>query len=191
MKDLKQSRVQILPILFLLFGSTQSFAICDHERSERDQFKKNFDYASKTANVACAAGSVFTIMTFGASLAPCAAAGLAAENQRRILKEKEAHLSHCEDTWVANQRRASELAIQKTQRIKAIQIDYDIKRQQVLRDYELRIQDVLNEFASEGYDLTHPDIQTEIKDNQTKLQEEFNQVLNLLEEQKNREIAGI
>ena len=82
----------VVSLVLALNTCTLGFAACEAEKKEREQSKENFDKASKVAAATCATGSLFTIISGGLSLIPCASAGLVAENQRRILGEKESNL---------------------------------------------------------------------------------------------------
>ncbi len=187
MKYQKSAKLMALGLII----SANAFAVCDRERAEREQFKHRFDAAAATATASCAAGSFFTIITFGASLIPCATAGLAANNQKRILDEKEANLQACENEYLRQQQLQAQREIDRKARIDSIQQAFNVKRDQITREFETKRQQLIVEFETSGYDPGNPDVQAEIKEKQEELQKELNQALDAIESERSRALAGV
>lgn len=181
----------VVSLVLALNTCTLGFAACETEKKEREQSKEDFDKASKVAAATCATGSLFSIATGGLSLLPCAAAGLTAENQRRILGEKESNLLACENENLRLQKLLAQQALERKARIDSIHLTYNTKREQIIRDYELKNSDLMHEFEISGFDLTHPDIQLDIKEKQSALQVELNQELKKNESERARSLVGV
>jgi len=178
-------------IVLSLSISTSAFAVCDQERAEREHFNQLFNAAAATAAASCAAGSFFSIVTFGGSLIPCAAAGLTADNQRRIFEEKEANLKNCENEYLRQQQLQAQREADRRARIAAIQQSFNVKREQITREFDAKAHQLQVEFETSGFDLSNPDVQAELKEKHQALQMELNQALDANESERNRTLAGI
>lgn len=185
------NRFQMISTLLLLTTSHSAFAVCEKERAEREKFRSSFETASRVASGTCAAGSLATVFTFGASLIPCATAGGIAQNQHRILKEKENNLQACENENLRREQLLAQQELDKKKRVEYFQQHYNTKRDQIIRDFESKFQQIVTEFEIEGYDLTHPDIQLEIKEKQKELQKQLDLALEENELERNRALAGV
>ena len=75
-------------VVLFAFLSSQSFAICEQERSEFEDWNSKCEKLSAASQVSGVVGGFFAIATFGASMAPCAAAiaaaGLVASTKSRF-----------------------------------------------------------------------------------------------------------
>ena len=178
-------------IVLTLGISTSAFAACDQERGEREHFKQLFDGAAATAAASCAAGSFFSIVTLGGSLIPCAAAGLTANNQKRIFEEKETNLRNCENDYLRQQQIQAQREADRRARITAIQQSFNVKREQIAREFDAKARQLQMELETSGFDLSNPDVKAEIKEKQQELQKELNQSLDANESERNRTLAGV
>jgi hypothetical protein len=181
----------VLTFLLVLGMSSPTFAVCDQEKRERDEFRNNFDTASRVAGAACAAGGLAAIITFGASLIPCAPAVATAENQKRIFNEKEVNLQRCEVNYATAQREATERAIARNAKIRAIEVEFLDRREKLIRTFEERNKQISLETEAQGYDLTNADVQTEIREKSANLQQELNKALEALEAERKKAMDGV
>lgn len=181
----------MISMLLIVTTSNAAFAVCEKEREERDNFRRNFETSSRVASVTCAIGSLFSFASGGASLIPCGGTGSVAQNQNRIFKEKENNLQACENENLRRQQLIAEQEIEKKKRIEFIQYSYNTKRDQIIRDFVIKFQQIVTEFEMEGYDLSNPDIQLEIREKQEELQKQLDLALEKNELERNRTLAGV
>ena len=163
--------------LVLLTVSSSAFAVCEHERKERNDFQSHADTASRVATLVCAGGSFFTLVTFGASLIPCAAAVATAENQKRILGEKENNLQNCLNTDLRKQKVAADAEDMKKLNILRIHNAIDFQREVYRNCYQEKLTTAQGDFVREGYDLTNEDVQGELNDILRDIQTELDALL--------------
>ena len=189
-------RISVAVVLLLSF-STQAFAVCEQERNEYANWNTKCETLSAASQVTGVAGGIFAIVTFGASMIPCAATCAAAQNACRIRDEKQHNLSKCE-AYQANLAHQSQVAAQlslqteqaKRNKIAQINADFAAKKIKLYQVYDQMILDFVNNFASDGWDLDDPDSQNVIRTTRANVDLERNQKLDQLEIDRKQEIAG-
>jgi len=183
-----------LVVLFALLSS-QAFAICEQERSEFENWNSKCEELSAASQVSGVVGGFFAIATFGASMAPCAAAIAAAQNACRIRDEKKSNLTRCENWHAENARRIeveAQVAIARErtlqQRISMINSDYENRKAEVTRDYAERLRRFVEDYAAEGWDINTPESQEHLRQIRVNFENERNARLDQLEQERQQDV---
>lgn len=141
-------------------------AFCENERNESQDWIAKCDQLSAASQISGAVGGAFAILTFGASLAPAAAAIGAAHNACRIRDEKIANLSRCEAREAELTRQqvaASALELERERRRAGINLDFDLRRDALMEDHQAALKALVDHLANEGFDLDDPATQELIR----------------------------
>ena len=186
-----------LVVVLLLSISTQAFAVCEQERNEFEDWNTRCEKLCAASQITGTAGGIFAIVTFGASLIPCAAAIGAAKNACRIRDEKRNNLNNCEkfQTDLANQvLKDAEILLQAKQarqnKIAQINTDYADKKLKITQLYDKKIQDFVDNFVTEGWDINDPDSQELIRTTRADMEHERDLILDQLEIDRKLEVSN-
>lgn len=175
------SRIHFLSAFFILTFSAPSFASCELEQEERASFRKNFESATQVAGTICRASSWWTIFSVVGSLASCTAAKKIAENQQKILEEKETNLKNCEDKILRDQQWIEQQETERKAKINSIQVTYNTKRDQLFRFFEVKALQLILDFETCGLDLSNPALQQDLKEKQDELHAQLRRELEVIE----------
>lgn len=164
--------------------ASNAFAVCERERAELAEWNSRAEELSAASCVAGAAGGFFAIVTFGASMAPCAALSASAANAHRIKNEKQDNLNICEGN-AAREAEASKSAADAAQAA----ANLAVLREEYIRDcnerdrqnlaihtdnlngiYDRMVQDFVAALVAEGWDIADQDTINLINDTRLDLQ---------------------
>lgn len=181
--------IQSFVVLLLVFAFTSNaFAICEHERNDYADWNDRCEKLSATSQAIGAVGGLFAMVTFGASMIPCAAATAAASNACRIKDEKKQNLETCEarSAYLAQEaQEAADRAIAAEQarlgRIAQIDEDFVSRRTVILQQYNQMIQDFTKNYTAEGWNMNDPESQELLRTTRTSIERERDQRLDQLE----------
>ena len=184
--------------LILTVFSLNAFAFCESERDEYERWNSRCEKLSATSELTGYAGGVFAFVTFGLSMAPCAAATAAAHNACRIMEEKKNNLERCESYHVglATEGRKAEairLAKEKERQdtINQINDKYMGKQDRINAKYDQLIEDFVNSCAVDGWDLDDPETEALIQNTTSDFEAERNTKLGRLEAKRREELSSV
>lgn len=170
--------------MFLLTSifSIVSFAECDKEKSELEGAQGNCNNAI-AASVAVTTGGAIAIPIFG-GLIFGAQAALVAKNQCRIRDEKQNNLSNCELNFRNEQATLAAEMQARAAKILEVNRDYDQKVAEATQQSQSQFNAFIEDLQKEGYDLTAPNIAEEIEQDRTRLGQELQKTLAVIEHER-------
>ena len=188
---------KFVAIILLFTFSTHAFAICEHERNEFSDWNSKCEQLSAASQVSGAAGGIFAVATFGASLIPCAVAIATAHNACQIMDEKQQNLVTCEAHHVNLAKQAQEAAQAvllgeqaRQDRIAEINADFSNRRTQIVQYFNKIMQDFVNNLTSEYRNIEDPETQELIRTTRSTMERERDQRLDQLEIERKQAIAN-
>jgi hypothetical protein len=143
-------------------------------------------------------GGFFAVVTFGASMLPCAAAAAAANNACRIRDEKKDNLDSCLAHHAHLAQQAQEMAERamaveqaRQARIEQLNADFLNRRDLIIHQYDQMIRDFIENFITEGWNIEDPESQELLRATQVNMERERNERLDQLEVERRQAVAHV
>jgi hypothetical protein len=188
-----------IPLLLSVL-CTNAFAVCDSEKSERDEFRTLCLSIAGASTAIATYGSTLPITVFGIPIGGLLGVppGIVAHNQCRIWMEKEQNLANCERNYAAEQeaalqRQRNELAkIQaRNNRIAEINSHYDELEAAARQTHQTSVRSLAQRYMQQGRNLRDPLVQADLRQEMQRMEAELTANFQRLGEERRREIRQI
>ena len=168
--------------------SIQSFAECDREKAEAQEFKQACDNACAASVAAGIAGGIIFPFVGGLiGLAP----GSIAQNQCRIKDEKNTALDQCEKRWRTHVAEIADTAKIREYRMHQINLRWDRQEADLNQYYIEKMNNIVTQFKHDGYDVNDPTVANEILAKHNQLKQELDRMIQQNEEARKKELSQV